>query len=76
MNIKKPELTFPQELSRDDYFKCPVWSADAPEFIDDLNSASDKYIQTAKDNLKKGIDKRNKSLGIKETWVMSFIQLL
>ena len=65
MNIKKPELTFPKELSRDDYFKCPVWTADAPQFVNDLNIASDKYIQTAKDNLKKDIDKRNKIFGDK-----------
>ena len=65
MNIKKQKLTFPKKLSRDDYFKCPVWNAEAPEFVDDLNSASDKYIQTAKDNLKKGIDKRNKDFGDK-----------
>ena len=65
MNIKNPELTFPTELSRDDFFKCPVWNVDAPQFVDDLNSASDKYIQTAKDNLKEGIDKRNKDFGDK-----------
>ena len=56
---------FPRQLIRDDYFKCPVWTADAPQFVDDLNSASDKYIQTAKDSLKKGIDKRNKEFGDK-----------
>ena len=56
---------FPRQLIRDDYFKCPVWTADAPQFVDDLNSASDKYIQTAKDSLKKGIDKRNKGFGDK-----------
>ena len=65
MNIKNPELTFPTELARNDFFKCPVWNVDAPQFVDDLNSASDKYIQTAKDNLKEGIDKRNKDFGDK-----------
>ena len=63
--MKDGAETFPQQLVRDDYFKCPVWIANAPQFVNDLNSASDKYIQTAKDNLKKEIDKRNKDLGDK-----------
>ena len=63
--MKDDAETFPQELTRDDYFKCPVWFADAPQFVNDLNNASDKYIQTAKDNLKKEIGKRNKDFGDK-----------
>ena len=55
--------TFPTQLNREDYFKCPVWFADAPKFVDDLNKASDKYIETAKKNLKKDIAKRNKKFG-------------
>ena len=54
---------FPAQLEREDYFKCPVWFADAPEFVKDLNKASDKYIKVAKKNLKKDIDKRNKKFG-------------
>jgi|TARA_R100000963_G_scaffold6682_2_gene4544 uncharacterized protein (TIGR02466 family) len=65
MNIKDPKLKFPTELARNDFFKCPVWNVDAPQFVDDLNITSDKYIQTAKDNLKKGIDKRNEEFGDK-----------
>ena len=56
---------FPKQLGRADYFKCPVWSADDPSFVDDLNKASDKYIEAAKKNLKKDIDKRNKEFGDK-----------
>ena len=55
--------TFPTQLSREDYFKCPIWFADAPEFVKDLNKASDKYIEAAKKNLKKDIAKRNKKFG-------------
>ena len=65
MNTKQSEPIFPKDLYREDYFKCPVWAADAPEFVEDLNSASDKYIQASKDNLKKDIDKRNKKYGDK-----------
>ena len=54
---------FPPQLIREDYFKCPIWFADAPEFIKDLNKASDKYIEAAKKNLKKDIGKRNKKFG-------------
>ena len=68
--------TFPTQLGREDYFKCPIWFADAPQFVEDLNKASDKYIEVAKKNLKKDIAKRNKSWEIEETWDMFFIQLL
>ena len=55
--------TFPTQLNREDYFKCPIWFADVPKFVDDLNTASDPYIETAKKNLKKDIAKRNKKFG-------------
>ena len=56
---------FPKQLSIEEHFKCPIWTADAPQFVNDLNKASDKYIQVAKDNLKKDITKRNKKFGDK-----------
>ena len=52
---KKTKKDFPQQLNREDYFKCPVWFADVPEFVNDLNKASDKYIEVAKKNLKKNL---------------------
>ena len=55
--------TFPKQLSLEDYFKCPIWFGDAPELVKDLNTASDKYIEESKKNLKKDIDKRNKKFG-------------
>ena len=55
--------TFPTQLNREDYFKCPIWFADAPQFVKDLNKVSDKYIEEAKKNLKKDIAKRNKKFG-------------
>jgi len=57
--------TFPAQLNREDLFKCPIWFTDAPQFVEDLNKASDSYIETAKNNLKKDIAKRNKTLGDK-----------
>ena len=57
--IKK--LTYPEQLNREDYFKCPIWFADEPKFVNDLNKASDKYIAQAKENLQPDIDKRNKT---------------
>ena len=62
---KDPIKTFPQQLNREDLFKCPIWFADEPTFVDDLNKASDKYIEESKKNLKKDIDKRNKEMGDK-----------
>jgi len=55
--------SFPKNLNREDLFKCPIWFADEPAFVDDLNKASDSYIEIAKKNLKKDIDKRNKKFG-------------
>ncbi len=57
--------SLPKQLTREDYFKCPIWFADVPTFVDDLNTASDPYIETAKKNLKKDIAKRNKKFGDK-----------
>ena len=62
---KRSAKTFPIQLNREDYFKCPVWYADEPDFVEDLNKASDKYIEAAKKNLKKDIAKRNKKFGNK-----------
>ena len=64
--IKKLKaVTYPTQLNREDYFKCPIWFADAPEFEKKLNDASDKYIEDSKKNLKPAIDKRNKKFGDK-----------
>ena len=57
--IKKP--SYPKQLSREDYFKCPIWFADASEFVSEIDKASDKYIDEAKKNLQPDIDKRNKT---------------
>ena len=65
MKNKKIKITFPQQLNREDHFKCPIWFADEPGFVDKLNKASDKYIKESKKNLKKDIDKRNKKYGDK-----------
>ena len=62
---KRSAKTFPIQLNREDYFKCPVWYADEPDFVEYLNKASDKYIEAAKKNLKKDIAKRNKKFGNK-----------
>ena len=63
MKKKQKAKTFPTQLNRENYFQCPIWFADAPQFVADLNKASDPYIETAKKNLKKDIAKRNKKFG-------------
>ena len=62
-NKKELDKTFPTQLTRENYFQCPVWFADAPQFVDGLNTASDFYIERSKKNLKKDIAKRNKKFG-------------
>ena len=63
--IKKDQASYPKQLQLEEYFKCPIWFADAPKFVKDLNKASDKYIEESKKNLKETIDKRNKEFGDK-----------
>jgi len=58
-------MTFPQKLNLEEYFKCPIWWADQPKFVNKLNKASDSYIKASQKNLKKDIDKRNKKFGNK-----------
>ncbi len=57
--------SFPSQLFREDYFKCPIWFADESAFVDKLNKASDSYIETATKNLEKNINERNKKFGDK-----------
>ena len=71
--IKKEVEGYPQQLTREEFFKSPIWFADEPKFVDSLNKASDKYIEVSKKNLKPAIDERNKKFGTKVTWVMCFI---
>ena len=58
-------MSFPKQLQLEEYFKCPIWWADEPKFVNKLNKASDKYIKESQKNLKKTIDERNKKLGDK-----------
>ena len=62
---KNKDLSYPKQLQREDIFKWPIWFADEPAFVDDLNKASDKYIAESKKTLKPTIDKRNKKYGDK-----------
>ena len=63
--MNKENKSYPLQLNKEEYFASPTWYGYAPEFVDDLNKASDPYIKTAKNNLKEEIDKRNKDLGNK-----------
>ena len=69
-------MSYPKQLILEEYFKCPIWWADEPKYVNKLNKASDNYIKKSKKNLKKNIDDRNKNLDIEETWVKYFTQLL
>ncbi len=43
--IKKEVVNYPKQLQLEEFFKCPIWFADQPKFVDNLNKASDKYIE-------------------------------
>ena len=62
---QKEIINYPNKLQLEEYFRCPIWFADEPAFVDDLNKASDKYIEESKKNLQPNIDKRNKKFGNK-----------
>ena len=54
--MNKQQRQFPKQLAREDYFSSPIWYADEPAFVDDLNKASDSYIEIAKENLQEEKD--------------------
>jgi uncharacterized protein (TIGR02466 family) len=62
---EKNKITFPKTLAREELFKCPIWFAEEPAFVDKLNQASEKYIEESKKNSKDLLNKRNKTLGDK-----------
>ena len=51
---------FPKQLNRESLFPTPIWIADEPAFVNELNKASDPFINEAKKRDKKDIEKRNK----------------
>jgi uncharacterized protein (TIGR02466 family) len=53
------------QLYREDYFSCPIYWMDKPEWVKKLNKASDPYIKKAAKNNKKQIDERTKKYGDK-----------
>ena len=53
------------QFYREDYFKCPIYWFDKPEWVEPFNKASDKYIKEAKKTNAKAIKERNKKMGKK-----------
>ena len=60
--LKKEIKGYPKKLQLEEFFKCPIWFTDEPKFVNDLNKASDKYIEISKKTMQPQIDKRNKKL--------------
>ena len=57
---------YPKILKRSDVFPTPIWHQDCPEFVNELNKASDPHIKEAKKRMKKYINNRNKKHGNKK----------
>jgi len=57
--------TLPAQLNLEQYFACPIWFADAPEYVDELNKASDPFIVSSKESMKHIEKKRTKEFGDK-----------
>jgi uncharacterized protein (TIGR02466 family) len=53
-------------LNTDQYFSCPIYWIDKPEWVDELNKSSDPFIKEAKDNNKKIMKERAKQYGEKK----------
>ena len=53
------------QLYREDYFTCPIYFMDKPEWVKKLNKASDSYIKKAIKNNKEHLDERTKKYGDK-----------
>ena len=47
---EKNKITFPLQLRREDYFKCPIWWADEPTFVDKLNQSQVKDLKQKRDS--------------------------
>lgn len=56
---------FPKNLKRENYFTTPIWSAYEPQFVKELNKASDPYIKASKKRIAADIKLRNKTYGDK-----------
>ena len=63
--IKKETIHYPIKLNQEQFFPSPIWFADEPAFVDNLNKVSDPYIEASKKTLKPAIDERNKKFGNK-----------
>ena len=61
----------PEPLTTEHYFSSPIYWTDKPEWVKDLNKASDPFIKEARKNNLKDIKKRNKKYGNKgeHPWV-------
>ena len=55
----------PEKLYLEEYFACPIWYADAPEYVNELNKASDPFIVSSKESMKHIEKNRTKEMGDK-----------
>jgi uncharacterized protein (TIGR02466 family) len=53
------------QLNSSLYFSTPIYSIEIPEWVSHVDKVCDKYIKAAKDNNKKAIKEREKTLGKK-----------
>ena len=57
--IKKEVAGYPKQLQLEEFFKCPIWFADEPKFVDSLNKASDKYIEESKKQIREPEERKS-----------------
>ena len=65
MKKKLKEANKPETLNTEHYFISSIYFTDKPDWVKDLNKASDPFIVKARENNKDPIKKRNKKFGNK-----------
>jgi uncharacterized protein (TIGR02466 family) len=54
------------ELKKEYYFASPIWYVDAPQFLKQLDKASDRHIKEAQELLKSTMNERDKKYKVKK----------
>ena len=55
----------PKNLAKDQFFSTPIWWADSPEWVKELDKLMDPVVAHSKKHLKPALKERNKKYGLK-----------
>ena len=49
------QVSFPKQLTREEYFKCPIWFADEPKYVNQLNGRTLMAMKNIPNNKKRPV---------------------